>query len=156
MKVREIAKEVHEKALKFTQILIENDPTKEKYREAMELPDLYDSNIIDYLVYRCISSSGLEEGLSPVWFHAEQVCDQIGANDVTPAEVEESISRLVGMVLAVDLGSGSIAYPLLPLYATYVDEQGRNIYFATGHGIGAALIVNIAEYAQGVSRGEEG
>lgn len=150
MNVQEMADEVHAKAMEFTRAVVDDNIDAEPYRELLELGDLYQQDPLAYLVYRAISST-VEDGFTPVWFHAEQVAEQIGADDAKASEVEDAISRLIEMVLSIDLGDGSIVLPLIPLFTTYVDATGRNIYFATAHGIGGALIVQVAEYAREVS-----
>lgn len=151
MNVQEIADNIHAKAMEFTEMVIDKAPDKEKYRELLELDDLYKQDPLAYLVYRSVASSGLDDGYKVTWFHAEQVAEQIGADDAKASEVEDAISRLIEMVMSIDLGDGSIVLPLIPLFTTYVDATGRNIYFATAHGIGGAFIVKVAEYARGAS-----
>lgn len=150
MNVQQMADEVHAKAMDFARAVVDDNIDAEPYRELMELDDLYKQDPLAYLVYRAVSST-VEDGFTPVWFHAEQVAEQIGADDAKASEVEDAISRLIEMVMSIDLGDGSIVIPLIPLFTTYVDATGRNIYFATAHGIGGAFIVKVAEYARGAS-----
>lgn len=150
MNVQEMADEVHAKAMDFARAVVDDNIDAEPYRELMELDDLYRQDPLAYLVYRAVSST-VEDGFTPVWFHAEGLAERIGASDAKKSEVEDAISRLIEMVMSIDLGDGSIVFPLLPLFATYIDAQGRHIHFASTHGIGGAFLVQVADYARGAS-----